>query len=272
MAAAEHETLRGKNTQDVAAERAFQAAQAASAGAVRPTPKSQVDRYRLCRQWRLYPKEYMFRLLRASGARRVCDLGCGDGETSSLLALLGYEVTGLDISSELVRLARRRAELDEVADRTEFVVGDVAAPDLAGAPFDLLFVNAVLHHLDIRVAVRTMRALLKPEGIALIKEPVAFSPALQWLRDRVPVPKEVSPNERQLNRDDFQVIDAGFRASRRRYFRLFCRLARVMPEHGSAAGKAVLTALGALDYFLLNRAPGCSRLAGTVVMQCTRRV
>jgi 2-polyprenyl-3-methyl-5-hydroxy-6-metoxy-1,4-benzoquinol methylase len=40
---------------------------------------------------------------------RALDLGCGDGATAMPLALLGTEVTGIDIARNLVKAGNRRA-------------------------------------------------------------------------------------------------------------------------------------------------------------------
>src|SRR5208283_3833403 len=40
---------------------------------------------------------------------RALDLGCGDGTTAMPLALLGAEVTGIDIARNLVEAGNRRA-------------------------------------------------------------------------------------------------------------------------------------------------------------------
>ena len=40
---------------------------------------------------------------------RVMDLGCGDGTTALPLAVLGAEVTGIDISRNLVEAGNKRA-------------------------------------------------------------------------------------------------------------------------------------------------------------------
>jgi SAM-dependent methyltransferase len=72
----------------------------------------------------------------APGAR-VLDLGCGTGRHSVALALLGHEVTGLDLSPVL--LGRARALAAEHGARVTFVQADMR--DAAGAlggrgPFD----------------------------------------------------------------------------------------------------------------------------------------
>jgi ubiquinone/menaquinone biosynthesis C-methylase UbiE len=56
---------------------------------------------------------------------RVLDLGCGDGTTAMPLALLGADVTGIDIARNLVEAGRRRAA-EAGVDRLEFHEGDAS--------------------------------------------------------------------------------------------------------------------------------------------------
>jgi len=69
-------------------------------------------------------------------ARRVLDIGCGQGTMLLRLARRGHELTGLDSSDALLGdLARSlRAEPPEVAGRARLVPGDaLSAPELLGA-------------------------------------------------------------------------------------------------------------------------------------------
>jgi len=68
---------------------------------------------------------------------RVLDLGCGDGTTAVPLALLGADVVGIDIASNLVAAGNKRAAASGLTNLT-FQVGD--ACDLQGVSdnsFDL---------------------------------------------------------------------------------------------------------------------------------------
>lgn len=69
---------------------------------------------------------------------RVLDLGCGDGTTAIPEAKLGAQVTGVDIASNLVEAARRRAKAEGL-DNCTFQEGDATdLQDLKDASFDLV--------------------------------------------------------------------------------------------------------------------------------------
>lgn len=82
---------------------------------------------------------------------RVLDVGCGQGTQAMLLARAGHEVTGLDISADL--LARFQSALSaepaDVAARVRLIQGPgEAAADLVAGPFDLILCHGVLPYLD----------------------------------------------------------------------------------------------------------------------------
>lgn len=105
--------------------------------------------------------------VRASGARRVLDLGCGIGYSTFWLAAAagaGAQVTAIDSDATHVTLAcaiRSRLDMDPHVD---FVVGDVAdvLDDIDGhvdAIHDDAWFAAAPPHLD------TMISLLRPGGV-----------------------------------------------------------------------------------------------------------
>jgi ubiquinone/menaquinone biosynthesis C-methylase UbiE len=84
---------------------------------------------------------------------RALDLGCGDGTTAMPLALLGAEVTGIDIARNLVEAGNRRAaeaglsrlkfqegdacNLEEVSDHTFDLTLSIFGAMFAPKPFDV---------------------------------------------------------------------------------------------------------------------------------------
>jgi len=71
---------------------------------------------------------------RAKGKRRALDFGCGAGRSTRFLARCGFEPVGVDISEDMVALAR---QADAAGDYRAIADGDFSA--LAAASFDLVF-------------------------------------------------------------------------------------------------------------------------------------
>ena len=104
---------------------------------------------------------------------KVLDVGCGVGRWSRRLAARGAEVTGVDISPTMISEARRRSELQGVAQRCRFLVQDLAVLD-AGARFEVVLGVTVLQHIldpqALRAAVQRMAAHLTEGGTLIVLE------------------------------------------------------------------------------------------------------
>jgi ubiquinone/menaquinone biosynthesis C-methylase UbiE len=70
------------------------------------------------------------------GPWRILDVGCGSGETTLLAAEIGHELTGLDVSTSLLELAKSRAKKAGLAS-VNFFMGD-ASRMFIDPPFDLI--------------------------------------------------------------------------------------------------------------------------------------
>jgi SAM-dependent methyltransferase len=82
---------------------------------------------------------------------RVLDVGCGQGTQALLLARGGHDVTGLDVSAELLGHFEQvlTGEPAEVRARVRLVQGaGEVAPDLVAGPFDLVLCHGVLMYHD----------------------------------------------------------------------------------------------------------------------------
>ena len=81
----------------------------------------------------------------AEGDQRVLDVGAGVGTASLCLArrFAGVRVAGIERERALVRLAVRNAAANELADRVEFMAGNLSRPPVRLAPgtFDHVMAN-----------------------------------------------------------------------------------------------------------------------------------
>ena len=84
----------------------------------------------------------VLRALLGHGHGRCLDLGCGSGLHFEDLLALGWTVTGVDVSEDQLRLARRRAE-----GRVELVLADAASVPFPDGSFDA--VASVFLHTDL---------------------------------------------------------------------------------------------------------------------------
>ena len=208
---------------------------------------------------KVYPKESCFRLLGDLRGKAILDVGCGEGEDSILLASLGARVTGLDVSPGAIELARKRAALSGLSDRTDFLCAPLNAAALPGSTFDVIWIDNVLHHVldDLEGTMRALLKSAKPGALVVCMEPLNLNETLRKIRFLVPVHTEVTPGERPLEKADLAVLERLIPGLRRRHFNLFGRLTRfVIPGHRYERAPAWRRALSDLihwfDYAVLS--------------------
>lgn len=111
---------------------------------------------------------------------RVLDLGTGSGHAAFVLASLGHEVTGLDSSTGMLDIARRRAETGAKGEVPTFVHGDACAPDLPAGGFDAVTSRYLMWTLREPVAaLRRWRRLLGPGGVLAVVDSTWFDAGLE---------------------------------------------------------------------------------------------
>ncbi len=121
--------------------------------------------------------------LRLSRDARVLDAGCGSGQWAIALAERGARVTAIDLSPEMIRLARGHA-LARGQD-IEWRTGDVTRLADPLAVFDAIHARVLLQFVpDVPGALRELRRVLKPGGRLLASVPGALSPIYRasWMR------------------------------------------------------------------------------------------
>lgn len=121
----------------------------------------------------LSDSQYIDKFLAALPPRgRVLDVGCGPGIFSKYMSKKGFDVTGIDFSTEMLKIARNRVP------KVKFQFMDMRKLDFPQNFFDGLLVAYSLIHIPSAQTLKTLGGffrVLKPGGtlmvIALVGEP-----------------------------------------------------------------------------------------------------
>jgi SAM-dependent methyltransferase len=214
-----------------------------------------------------YPLEYSYHLLGDVRRLRIVDFGCGSGANSVLLANRGADVIGVDISGDLIALARRRMQINGRADGARFVVCSGYDLPFADASIDIVFGMAILHHLDLLRASEEIARVLRPGGRAIFQEPVRNSPLVRFVRALIPYRQpDVSPFERPLTDGELREFARPFASAR---VRAFC-LPHVALGQKLPLVKTKVDLLYRSDRAIVRRIPALEYYAGIRVIEVTK--
>jgi SAM-dependent methyltransferase len=144
----------------------------------------------------------------------VLELGCGTGYFTRELAVTGAQITAIDISPELLRVAEQECSSGNV----RFEIQNAYAMTFPDETFDSVVGSSVLHHLEIEAALREIQRVLKPGGSIYFTEPNMINPQVA-VQKNVPAIKQRlgdSPDETAFFRRRLgpRLERAGFRAVR----------------------------------------------------------
>ena len=224
---------------------------------------------------RWFHKDYRFRLLGDVRGMHILDVGCGDGSNAVLLAALGAQVTGLDLSPEAIGKAVERARINGLSDRTSFVCAPIELADFAEGTFDVVWGDAFLHHAipNLGAILAQLASWTRTGGLMVFAEPVNRFPLLRALRLRMPVPLDATPDERPLEVGELRLIQRVLSDLEIRPFHLFARLSRyILPnsdlERAAPWRRALLRSIWVADYGLLSL-PIVSAMGGYAVLSGT---
>jgi len=195
----------------------------------------------------------------------VLDLGCGPGMAAVVLARRGAAVTAVDLSAGYLAETGRRAEANGVEVSLVQAAGEqLPFPD---GHFARIWGNAVLHHLDLDLAVPELARVLTPDGVAVFCEPWGGNPLLAWARRGVPYPgKQRTHDETPLNSSHVKQLRRGFAHVEVEGFQLLAMLSRIL-------GRSRLTdRLKRWDRWLLRFVPALQQVCRYVVVTLRRPV
>lgn len=120
--------------------------------------------------WRIYGERHTQKsILGNLRGKRVLDLACGDGINARWLNSLGArEVVGVDISSEMVKLAEASTSVELPISYVCADAVDIGSTSLVGEAFDVVLANYLLNYAESEAALvrylSAIRRVLRPSG------------------------------------------------------------------------------------------------------------
>ena len=117
----------------------------------------------------------------------IGDFACGPGSSAIPLAqaLPDAKILAVDRHPPFIRETQRRADGAGVSKRVEAVVGDMLAPPLEAASFDMIWSEGGIYNVGVEVGLRRWKNYLETGGIVVFNEPV-------WLTNEIDRPAAVS--------------------------------------------------------------------------------
>lgn len=119
-------------------------------------------------------------------AKRVLDVGCGDGQVSRLATRLGADVIGVDPTWNCVSVANERGG-------AAFARAGAAQLPFAAASFDAVVACLVFEHIrDVDAAIAEVARVLRPGGrfCFFLNHPLLQTPNSGWIDDQFLDPPE----------------------------------------------------------------------------------
>jgi SAM-dependent methyltransferase len=117
----------------------------------------------------------------------VLELGCGTGYFTQELARCGADIVAVDVSPELLEIARANCSAPNV----RYEIQNAYELSYPGDAFDSVVGSSVLHHLEIEEALRQIHRVLRPAGTMFFTEPNMLNPQIviqknvPWVKQRL---------------------------------------------------------------------------------------
>jgi ubiquinone/menaquinone biosynthesis C-methylase UbiE len=133
---------------------------------------------------------------------RVLDIGTGSSRLAITLANLpnrDFRITGIDISEDMLEIARRNMVQSGLVDRIKIQQASAAALPFGDGYFDLVVSNASLHHWANPVGVfNEIVRVTSPGGYCLLMDNLRLPPVLNPLTDLIGRLIGMNKNQRQM--------------------------------------------------------------------------
>ena len=141
-----------------------------------------------------------------NSGKRVLVYGCGNDHAAVWFSKSGYTVDAIDISPKSVENQKEIAKILGLKIRA--IVMDAHSLDFQSNEYDIVYGNAILHHLELEKAMPEIVRVLKPGGKAVFRDVMAGNFFLKFFRFATPFWR--TPDEHPLTGVDLDFISKSF--------------------------------------------------------------
>ena len=138
--------------------------------------------------------------------KRVLVYGCGNDSAAVWFSSSGASVDAIDISPKSVANQQRISERLGLSIRA--YVMDAHKLSFPDDEYDIVYGNAILHHIDLYRAMPELARVLKPEGKAIFRDVMIGNVFLRAFRYATPFWR--TPDEHPLTRKDLELLGETF--------------------------------------------------------------
>lgn len=128
-----------------------------------------------------------------TAGNKVLEIGCGTGEFTKRIAKTGAYITAIDISPDLLEIAKKTIPDVNVS----FHIQNAEKFDFEDGSFDVVIGSSILHHLNLNPALKEVYRVLKREGGIVFTEPNMLNPQI-WMERNITFIRKItntSPDE-----------------------------------------------------------------------------
>lgn len=128
---------------------------------------------------------YLISLADIKPGKKVLEVGCGTGIFTEKLAATNAKIFAIDISPDIISKAENKMKLANVV----FKIADLENLPFENGSFDCVVGISILHHVDIKKALKEIKRVLKRPGVIVFSEPNMLNPQvalvknISWLKE-----------------------------------------------------------------------------------------
>lgn len=127
-------------------------------------------------QYKLKHKKLFIKLLKkySKERKKLIEAGCGTGLVAGYMQALGYDVTAIDISKDILKLVEELCENSKIIKKPNLIQKSIFELDFSEKEYDVCFSNGVLEHFSDEQIIDTIKQQIRISNYVIIGVPSVY--------------------------------------------------------------------------------------------------